>query len=167
MKKLLLISLSALFLTACADKNQYKEAVLAEMQKEKDLKDYKIDPGHITDCVVDLTTKKMPGLFAFDPERMTAYRNYAAMLTLTKSEDPQKTLNQLVKDFGSPKALADARLNYSESIGTCVAAVIGESEEQELEQEKTKEETKVEKQTSEPEKAKKETEAKKPEPEKS
>ncbi len=144
MKKRLLISLSALLLSACADKNQYEEAVLAEMQKEQDIKDYKIDPAHITDCVVDLTTKKMPGLFAFDPNRMTAYRNYAEMLTLTQAKNDQEfksKRNKLIQDFGSPKALADARLNYSESIGNCLTAVIGQSEEEELEKEKAKQQT--------------------------
>lgn len=133
-----------MFLSACADKNQYEEAVLAEMQKEQDIKDYKIDPAHITDCVVDLTTKKMPGLFAFDPDRMMAYRNYTEMLTLTQAKNDQEfknKLNKLVQDFGSPKALADARLNYSESIGNCLTAVIGESEEAELEKEKAKPQT--------------------------
>ena len=38
MKKLLLITLSALLLPACADKNQYEQAVLEQMQKEADIK---------------------------------------------------------------------------------------------------------------------------------
>ena len=131
MKKRLLIFSFALLLSACADQNQYKEAVLAEMQKEQDIKDYKIDPQNITDCIVDLSSKNMPGLFPFDPARMTAYRNYTTMLTLTQSENPKETLVQLAKDFGSPKALVEARVNYSESIGNCLASVIMKSEDAE------------------------------------
>ncbi len=130
MKKRLLISLSALLLSACADKNQYEEAVLAEMQGEQDIKDYKIDPEHITECVLDLTAKKMPGVFPFDPNRMMAYRNYAKMITVTKSEDPKKSLNELRTDFGSPKALMEARTNYTESIANCLASIIMSSEEE-------------------------------------
>ena len=123
--------MTALLLGGCADKQQYEQAVLEQMQADKDIKDYKIEPQHMTDCVVDLTTKNMPGLFPFDPARMTAYRNYTRMLTLTKSEDPKKTLEELRTNFGSPQALADAHNNYTESIMNCMTAILLESEDAE------------------------------------
>ena len=129
MKKLLLISLSALLLPACADKNQYEQAVLEQMQKEQDIKDYKITPEYMAKCVVDTTSQNMPGIFAFDPARMTAYRNYAKMLTLSKSEDPKIMLETLRNDFGSAKALGDAHNNYTESLMECYSAMISESED--------------------------------------
>lgn len=128
MKKILLISLSALLLPACADKNQYEQAVLEQMQKEADIKDYKITPEYMTKCVVDTTSQNMPGIFALDPTRLTAYRNYAKMLTLTQSTDPKKTLEELRTDFGSAKDLLEARSNYTESLMECYSAVISESE---------------------------------------
>ena len=128
MKKLLLISISALLLSACAEKDQYQQAVLAQMQKEKDIKDYKIEPEHMTKCVVDMTSENMPGIFPADPNRMTAYRNYTKMLTLNESQDPKKTLEELRTDFGSAKALADAHSNYTESLMNCISAVVMESE---------------------------------------
>jgi hypothetical protein len=129
MKKLLLISLSALLLPACADKNQYEQAVLEQMQKEQDVKDYKIPPEDMAKCVIDLTTKNMPGYFPLDPNRMTVYRNYTKMLTLTQSQDPKKTLEELRTGFGSAKDLADAHTNYTESVMNCLSAVIMKSEE--------------------------------------
>jgi hypothetical protein len=129
MKKLLLISLSALLLPACADKNQYEQAVLEQMQKEQDVKDYKIPPEDMAKCVIDLTTKNMPGYFPLDPNRLTAYRNYTKMLTLTESKDPKKTLEELHTGFGSAKDLADAHTNYTESVMNCLSAVIMKSEE--------------------------------------
>ncbi|MDD1638296.1 MAG: hypothetical protein LUQ56_09230 [Methylococcaceae bacterium] len=129
MKKLLLISLSALLLPACADKNQYEQAVLEQMQKEQDIKDYKITPEYMAKCVVETTSQKMPGLFPFDPKRLTAYRNYTKMLMLSKSSDPKKTLEELRTDFGSAKDLAEAHTNYTESLMECYSAVISESEE--------------------------------------
>ncbi|NOQ34302.1 MAG: hypothetical protein GQ569_00215 [Methylococcaceae bacterium] len=128
MKKLLLISLSALLLSACADKDQYKEAVLAQMKTEQDIKDYKISPEEFTDCVVDLTSKNMPGVVPFDPDRLMAYRNYATMLTIADSKDPQKTFTQLKKDFGTAKALSEAKINYSESVGECLTGLISRGE---------------------------------------
>ena len=129
MKKLLLISLAALLLPACADKNQYEQAVLEQMQKEQDLKDYKITPEYMTKCVVENTSENMPGIFALDPKRLMAYRNYTKMLTLSSSADPKKTLDELRTDFGSPKDLAEAHNNYTESLVECYSVVISKSEE--------------------------------------
>ena len=128
MKKILLLSLSALLLPACADKNQYEQAVLEEMKKETDINDYKIPPEHMAKCVVDTSAQNMPGVFALDPERLKSYRSYAKMLTLSKAEDPKKVLEELRTDFGSAKDLAEARANYSESVMECYTAVISESE---------------------------------------
>ena len=129
MKKLLLISLAALLLPACADKKQYEQAVLEQMQKEQDIKDYKIAPEYMTECVVEKTAQNMPGVFPLDPKRLTAYRNYTKMLTLSKSADPKKTLEELRTDFGTAKDLADAHTNYTESLVECYSVVISESEE--------------------------------------
>ncbi|MDD1612104.1 MAG: hypothetical protein LUQ57_03085 [Methylococcaceae bacterium] len=128
MKKILLISISALLITACAEKGEYEDAVLEEMKKEQDVKDYHIDPEKMAQCVIDTTTHNMPGFFELDPERRTAYKNYTKMLTLMKSSDPKKTLDELRKDFGSPKALADAHNNYTESMMNCYSAIMIQSE---------------------------------------
>ncbi len=129
MKKLLLISLFALLLPACADKNQYEQTVLEQMQLEKDVKDYNLSPERMAKCVVETSSSHMPGIFAFDPTRLTAYRNYTKMLTLSSSKDPKKTLEELRTAFGSPKDLAEAHMNYTESMMDCFAAVISETEE--------------------------------------
>ena len=87
----------------------------------------------MTKCVVESTSQNMPGLFPFDPKRLTAYRNYAKMLTLDKSADPKKTLEELRTDFGTPKDLAEAHNNYTESLVECYSVVISKSEEAEKE----------------------------------
>ena len=128
MKKRTLLLLVALFLSACSDRENYHQAVLEQMKKEQDVKDYKIAPEKKADCIVDLSSKEMPGLFAFDPARLTAYRNYVKMLNLTKSKDPKKTMAELRTTFGSAKALADAHSNYTESMMECISAVLMEVE---------------------------------------
>ncbi len=128
MKKRVVIFFCVLLLSACADKASYQQAVLEQMQVEQDVKDYKIDPEYIAKCVVDTSSGKMPGLFAFDPARMTAYRNYAKMLTLSKSQDPKKMMIELRSDFGSAKGLAEAHSNYTESVVECISAVLTEVE---------------------------------------
>ncbi len=131
MKKLLLVVLLLPFLVACADKQQYEQVVLEEMKKEKDVKDYKIDPAYMAKCVIDTTYERMPGFFSFDPDRLQAYRNYAKMISMSLSKDPQKTLDELRKDFGSPQELAKAHSVYTESVMDCYTAILHESEPEE------------------------------------
>jgi len=131
MKKILLICASTLLLTACADKQEYTDAVLAEMKTEKDLKDYNIDPEHMTKCVVDLSSEGMPGAFPLDPIRLTSYQNYTKMLSMNAVEDKQSMLEELRSVFGSPEELAAAHSNYTESVMNCIAAILMESESDE------------------------------------
>ena len=141
MKKLILICASTLFLTACADKQQYEEAVLTQMQTEQDLKDYNIDPEHMTNCVVDLSSKNMPGVFAYDPDRLTAYQNYTSMLSMSTTKDKQSKLEELRSLFGSPRDLANAHANYTESVMNCLASIIMESESEEKAKNKDEDES--------------------------
>lgn len=124
--KLLIVLTAVGLVTACADKNNFEQAVLEhikheqQLQKEQHLKDYPIDPEDMAKCVVKLSSDNMPGFFPFDPARMTAYRNYAKMLNVAKSGDPKKTIEELRNDFGSGKALAEANSNISESTMDCL-----------------------------------------------
>ncbi len=130
MKKLLLISLSALFLIGCSEeKDQFKQAVLEQMQNESDIKDYKMDPERVTDCVVDLVSKKVPGIFFFEPRTRSSYLGYSKLISVKTSEDPKKVLIELQENFGSAKATMQAHMNYSESVLTCITALVSESEQ--------------------------------------
>jgi hypothetical protein len=146
MKKKLLLLLCALLLTACTDKNQYEQAILEQMQKEKDIQDYKIPPEDMAKCVVAQTAENMPGIFAFDPTRLTAYRNYTKMLALTTPKDPKSTVDQknvmaeLRKDFAATPEeteaqaaahLAEAHANYTQSVVECYSVLISKSEDAE------------------------------------
>jgi len=142
MKKLILICASTLFLTACADKQNYEEAILSQMQTEQDLKDYNIDPEKMVKCVVDLSSKDMPGVFAYDPARLTAYQNYTTMLSMSTAEDKQSKLEELRSLFGSPRELAKAHANYTESVMNCIASIIMKSEDEEKAKGKDEELTK-------------------------
>lgn len=135
MKKMILV-LCALTLTACADKEQLEQAVLAKMEKEQDVKDYKIDPKDMTNCVMAQMEQSMPGVFRLDPERLMAYRNYAKMINVDTTKDPKAELEQLGKDFGSAQALAKARSAYNQGIVECLSVAVTNTEEQEKKKDK-------------------------------
>ncbi|QWF70629.1 hypothetical protein KEF85_15090 [Methylomonas paludis] len=129
MKKSLLCVLMLLSLTACSEKKEYEQAVLEQMQQDKDINDYKIDTATMTDCVVSTSSAKMPGVILIDPTRLQAYKNYTKMLKLNSSPDPKKILEELRTDFGSAKDLAEAHANYTESVVNCVSGLVTGTEE--------------------------------------
>ena len=129
MKKKVLLATIVIMITGCADKQEYEQAVLDYVNQDKDLKDYKIAPEIMTKCVVTESSNNMPGLFAADPERMLAYRHYSKMLKLNSSNDPKKTLEELRTEFGSPKALADAHANFTETFMNCMSGLVSDTEE--------------------------------------
>ncbi len=136
MKKILLLGV-ALLLSGCADKNNYEAAVLTELERDAktaDAKEYKMPLDKLAACIVETSAKNMPGIFALDPQRLTAYRHYTKMLTLSQSPDPKKTMEELRSDFGSPKELAAARSNYIESHLECMAMFVGGDEPKPLEE---------------------------------
>jgi hypothetical protein len=128
MKKILVI-LIVMLMFGCAEKTEYEQAVLEEVTREKDIKDYKIQPEKMVECVVATSSKDMPGLIPIDPQRRQAYVNYTKMLKLNTSGDPKKTLEDLRNDFGSPKALAEAHANYAESVVECLSGLVTGEEE--------------------------------------
>jgi len=127
MKKIVLV-IMAVSLVGCSEKQQYEQAVLEQLKKEKDVADYKIDLNEMTECVVKTSSINMPGLFLADPQRLVAYKNYAKMLSIKNSSDPKKTIEELRVEFGSPKALADANANYTESVVECMSGLITSTE---------------------------------------
>lgn len=130
--KLLIIIMSLGLLSACAEKDQYEQAVLEQLKEDQDIKDYKIDPKRMADCVVDSTSRNMPGFFPVDPERKKAYLAYTKMITVTKSKDPQKVMAELRTEFGSAQELSIAHSNYTESMLGCQTGLIAQNEEMAL-----------------------------------
>jgi hypothetical protein len=128
MKKVLIL-IAAVMVVGCAEKAEYEQAVLQQVKKDNDIKDYNIEPKIMVDCVVQTSSKNMSGLLPFDPARRQAYKNYSKMLRLNESEDPQKTMTELREAFGSPKALAEAHANFAESVLECMSGVVTNKEE--------------------------------------
>jgi hypothetical protein len=141
MKKIMML-FAVLFLVGCSEsKDKYEEDVFRLFENEQDLVDYSIDPRSFSECVVDVSGKNMPGLFNFDPRRTEHYKLYSQLvefkiLTENYSDKFDKTfhtmnevapkdmLDKLKRDFGSPRELSDAHINFSESVLTCVQSFV-------------------------------------------
>ena len=103
MKQFALVFFCALLLTGCNDeKNQYQELVFKLMENDQDLLDYSLDPDETTDCVVDTTGKKMPGLFSWDPRRAPIYTAYTDLIKFKLSIGlKKKILGKNIKNIVS------------------------------------------------------------------
>lgn len=140
MKKTLIISLSVIALSACSEKDEYEKTVFEVISQDSDIQSYQLDPETVTDCIVDLSSKKMPGVIPFEPRRIAAYKGYTKMIALKTSEKPEEVLTELRESFGSARGLADAHRNYSESYMECISTVTNrvlddQNEDEEVEQE--------------------------------
>lgn len=139
MKKILIISLSVLTLTACSEQAEYEKTVFEQVSKDPDIKSYHLDPVTVAECIVDLSSKKMPGIAPFDPRRKAAYKGYTKMIAIKTSEKPEEVLAELRESFGSAEGLADAHMNYAESYLECISTVtnrvLDDQEETEEEEE--------------------------------
>lgn len=139
MKKILIFSLSALALTACTEQQKYEETVYEQIKNDIDVKSYHLDPETVADCIVDLSSKGMPGIIPFEPRRSAAYKGYTKMIAIKSSEKPEQVLAELRESFGSAQGLADAHRNYSKSYLECISTVtnreLDDQEGDEIEQE--------------------------------
>ena len=139
MKKLALISLSILTLAACSEKEEYHQTILDLASNDADVRSYHIDPATMADCIVDLSSKKMPGTLPFEPRRADAYKGYTKMISLKTSKNPAEVLNELRESFGSAKGLAKAHMNYSESYLECMSTLTNRALDEKGEKEEEKE----------------------------
>jgi hypothetical protein len=128
MKKPLLILVFALFFSACAEKDQYEQAVFQQVSNDPDIKDYNIDPEAMTTCIVNLSSKKMPGILPIEPKRKKYYLGLAKMISARESSNPKQTLEEGRAHFDSPKIAMQAMMNHSESSGNCMAALTVQTE---------------------------------------
>lgn len=129
MKKLVLICLSALLLTGCLEeKGLFQQAVFEELKADKDVIDYSLDVDEMSRCVVDVASKKMPGLFSFEPRRQSIYAGYTKLIQLKKAENPEATLKELRDIFGPDDAVAKAQRNYSESVLDCFQNLVSKTD---------------------------------------
>lgn len=128
MSKTTLLVLLVLLLGGCDAQKQalgLREAVLAKLKDDPDLKDYKLDPATVADCVVKAISDDAPGIPG-DPRRETYFAAYTHMLSVNNPAEAEKTLETYKEFFGSQQGVREAALKVTDHIMTCMGEAIEE-----------------------------------------
>ncbi len=128
MKKIIVLSFLALSLIACAKKEKtgLRDTLVERFKEDQDLKDYKLDPEQVADCVVDEIASSLPG-FAGDPRRPQFFEAYERFLSVKSQAEAEQSLNDFTRLFGSPEAARVAATSITDHIMTCMGKAIDNS----------------------------------------
>lgn len=131
MKKLFLAILLVSLLPACStpEQNDLKSALLEKLKDDSDLKDYKIDPAEIADCVVGEISSDIPA-FAGDPRRERFFQAYIRFVNVHSPDEAEKALAEFEELFGSRQAAREAAGNIINHNMTCMGKAIDHSDGQ-------------------------------------
>lgn len=116
------LMIAALLLTACADSKEkvsLKEALTAKLREDSDLKDYKLNPADVADCVVKSIGESLPG-FPGDPKRNTYFEAYAKFVAVKSPGDAEKAIEEYKDLFGSVKQAREAAVSVTDHIMGCM-----------------------------------------------
>jgi len=112
---------AVLALGGCAKKEKtgLHDVLVERFKDDQDLKDYKLDPSWVADCVVDEISSSLPG-FAGDPRRPQFFDAYARFLSVKSEAEAEKSIEEFEKLFGSHSQARVAATSMTDSIMTCM-----------------------------------------------
>lgn len=125
MKNLLIVFLTAFLLIGCTskEKTSLKEALVAKFKDDADLKDYKLDPETMADCVVGEISDSLPG-FAGDPRREQFFEAFVHFANTKSPADAEKAVTDYQQLFGSVKEARHAALSITDHVMTCMGKAV-------------------------------------------
>jgi len=125
MRTFLIILLTTLTLFGCArkEKTGLHDVLLEKFKDDQDLKDYKLDPSEVADCVVDEISASLPG-FAGDPRRPKFFEAYARFMSVKSQADAEASVAEFKDLFGSTENAREAATTITDHIMTCMGKAI-------------------------------------------
>ncbi|MFN3918721.1 MAG: hypothetical protein ACK4JF_00340 [Methylohalobius sp.] len=125
MKKLFILTLTAVLLSACESKerSEFQQKLAARLATDPDLKDYNLDPNEVAECVTSEIAKTLPG-FRGSPARKPYWEAYAAFENARTTEEALATVKQYQTVFGTEKLASAAALGITEHIMNCMGNLI-------------------------------------------
>jgi hypothetical protein len=126
MKNLLLPLFLAISLTACQKSQEQlglKEALVAKLTQDSDLKDYKIDPDKMAECVYQEIASQAPGMPG-DPKRNRYFEAYTKFVIASSPGDADKSINDYQDLFGGIHETRQAATAVTTTIMTCMGEAV-------------------------------------------
>ncbi len=125
MKKLVILTLTAVLLSACASKerDEFQQKLAARLATDPDLKDYNLDPNEVAECVTSEIAKTLPG-FRGSPARKPYWEAYAAFESARTTGEALTTVKRYKDVFGSEQRASAAALSITEYIMHCMGNLI-------------------------------------------
>ncbi len=125
----MIMMLASLAVVGCAKKEKMglREVLIERFKDDQDLKDYKLDPAEVADCMVDEISSSLPG-FAGDPRRAQFFEAYAHFLNVKSMADGEKAIAEFEKLFGSKQKAREAAASLPDHEMTCMGKAIDNGE---------------------------------------
>jgi hypothetical protein len=125
-KPLSILMVAATLLLAGCDrgKTELEQALAENFRGDQDLKDYKIDPDDMAECVADEISSAIPGLPGA-PQRKAYFEAYTKMVKVTaNNEDPRQVLEENKEVFGSVRKAREAAFGVTAHILDCMGKLV-------------------------------------------
>jgi len=126
MNKIYIAVLFAVVLAACSESKEQldlRQALTAKLAEDSDLKDYKLDPAQVADCIVNEIADNVSALPGHPP-RQQVLEAYAKFVSVNSPGDAQKAVDQYKDLFGGVKESQSAAMQVTDYIMDCMGQAI-------------------------------------------
>jgi len=126
MKKILVSLLVAMVLTACQQTQEQldlKAALVNKLKDDSDLKDYKIDPKDLAECVFNEIAENAPGIPG-DVKRNRYFEAFTKFITVSSPSDAEKAVKDYQDLFGGVHETHQAATSVTDHIMSCMGGAV-------------------------------------------
>ncbi|MFZ4704246.1 MAG: hypothetical protein ACOYMG_29730 [Candidatus Methylumidiphilus sp.] len=126
MKKILTVFVAALLLAACGNSKEQqdlKQVLTEKFKDDSDLKDYKLKPEDIAECVVANISEEAPPVPG-DPKRVRYFEAFTKFASVKSPSDLEKAVKEYQDVFGGIKETYAAANNVTDFIMSCMGMAI-------------------------------------------
>jgi hypothetical protein len=126
MKKMMTVFIAALLLSGCGDSKEQKDLKQVFTEKFKDdadLKDYKLKPEDIAECVVANISQEAPAIPG-DPKRDRYFAAFTKFASVKSPAELEKSVKEYQDVFGGVKESFAAANTITDHVMSCMGLAI-------------------------------------------
>jgi major membrane immunogen (membrane-anchored lipoprotein) len=134
MKKIITVFIAVLLLTACGKSKEQldlKQVLTEKFKDDSDLKDYKLKPEDIADCVVATISDEAPPVPG-DSKRIRYFEAFTKFAAAKSPNDLEKAVKDYQDIFGGIKETYAAANNVTDYIMSCMGQAIEKATPEEM-----------------------------------